>query len=68
MSVSEAASLTDIPQHAYKEGVNMARKITISILVLALVFCIGLSLVATAGAVVIYQSSGGIAVQATPIP
>ena len=46
----------------------MARKITISILVLALVFCIGLSLVATAGAVVIYQSSGGIAVQATPIP
>ena len=46
----------------------MARKITLSILVLAVVFCMGLSLIAAAGAAVIYQSSGGMPVEATPTP
>jgi hypothetical protein len=46
----------------------MARKMGISFLVLMVVFCIGLSVIAVAGAVVIVQSSSAIPFLVTPTP
>lgn len=46
----------------------MTRKILLSLLTLLIVFCIGLSVMATAGAVVIYQYSRQIPVQVMPTP
>ncbi len=46
----------------------MSRKISLSILVLLVAFCIGLSLIATVGAAIIVQQSQSAPVLVTPAP
>jgi hypothetical protein len=46
----------------------MSRKIGLSILALLVAFCIGLSLIAMAGAVIIVQQSQSVPAQVIPAP